>query len=145
MRWISRSRRAPPPPEEVDHAGDRQVGLHHRRQRCGGHAGQPRVLRLRGCIVGARPLRIVDELRGDLDQDDVAARKVAGRSSRCRLWQRHYRPDGAVIVRRTVGGALIDMAANAEAELRVLVQHLSRAALLRRQVTVDELLIEQRL
>lgn len=71
MRWISRSRRA-------DHAGDRQVGLHRRRQRRLGHAGQPRVLGLRGCVVGTRPLRIVDEFRGDLDQDDVAARKVEG-------------------------------------------------------------------
>jgi len=27
MRWISRSRKAPPaPPKEVDHTGDRQVG-----------------------------------------------------------------------------------------------------------------------
>src|SRR5262245_32988984 len=37
------------------------------------------------------------------------------------------------------------MAADAEAELRVLVQHLARAALFRRQVTGDELLVEQRL
>jgi len=45
MRWISRSRRAPPSPEEVDHLGDRQVGLHHRRERCWGRAKTARVNR----------------------------------------------------------------------------------------------------
>jgi hypothetical protein len=38
----------------------------------------PGVLGLRGRIVGARPLRIVDEFRGELGQDDVAGRKVEG-------------------------------------------------------------------
>ena len=79
MRWISRSLRAAPPPtrEELD-AGDRHVALHRRRQCRLGHAGQPRVLGLRGRIDGARPLRIVGDFRGELGQDDVAARKVEG-------------------------------------------------------------------
>ena len=46
-------------------------------------------------------------------------------------------------MRRAVRGFLIDMSANAEAELGVLVQHLARAALLGGQVLGDEFLVEQ--
>jgi len=78
-RWISISRKAGTgPSEEGLDAGDRQVGLHRGRQRCLGHASQPRVFKLRGCIDGARPLRIVGDLRGYLRQYDVAPRKVEG-------------------------------------------------------------------
>ena len=69
-RWISRSRRAGlhGAAEEDEDADDRQVGFHRRRQRRRGHAGQPRVLGLHGRIDGARPLRIVDDFRGELGQ-----------------------------------------------------------------------------
>ena len=44
-----------------------------------GHAGQTRVLGLQYRIVGAWPLRIVDELRGELGKENVADCKVEGR------------------------------------------------------------------
>jgi hypothetical protein len=66
------------PSEEGLDAGDRQVGLHRGRQRGLGRPGQPCVFGLRGCIDGARPLRIVCDLHGDLRQRDVAPRKVEG-------------------------------------------------------------------
>ena len=59
-------------PEEEQDADDGQVGLHRRRQRRGGQAGQPRILGLQGRIDRARPLRIVGDFRGELGQDDVA-------------------------------------------------------------------------
>ena len=64
------------PPEEDEDADDGQVGLHRRRQCCGGQAGQPRVFGLHGRIDRARPLRIVDEFRGELGEHDVAEPKV---------------------------------------------------------------------
>ena len=65
-------------------ADDGQVGLHRRRQRRGGHAGQPRVLGLHGRIDCARPLRIGDGFRGELAKDYVTASKLeaGGRTRR---------------------------------------------------------------
>ena len=52
------------------------------------------------------------------------------------------RPAGAMVVRRTVRSVLVDMATNAEAQLRILVQNLARATLFGGQVIGDEFLIE---
>jgi hypothetical protein len=71
--------RAPRRPEEGVDADDRQVRLHRRRQRCRGHAGQPRVLGLHGRTVGSWPLRIVDEFRKELGRDNVTDPQVEGR------------------------------------------------------------------
>jgi hypothetical protein len=65
-------------PEGCEGASDGQVGLHRRRQRRLGHAGQPRVLGLHGRTVSARPPRIIDEFRDELGKDNVADRKVEG-------------------------------------------------------------------
>src|SRR4029453_15492000 len=46
-------------------------------------------------------------------------------------------------MRRPVRRLLVDMAANAEAELGILEQHLARLAILRPQMLVDEVLVEQ--
>jgi hypothetical protein len=71
--------RAPRRPEEGVDADDRQVRFHRRRQRCRGHAGQPRVLGLHGRTVGSWPLRIVDEFRKELGRDNVTDPQVEGR------------------------------------------------------------------
>ncbi len=70
------------PRKNDDDAGDGQIGLDRRRQRRGGHPGQPRILGLRGSIDRARPLRIVDDFRGDLGKADVDASKIEERPAR---------------------------------------------------------------
>src|SRR5690349_8222832 len=54
-------------------------------------------------------------------------------------------PTGAMVMRTTVGSVLVNMSANAEAQLSVLVQDLARATLLGGQVPGNEFLVEQRL
>ena len=83
-RWISRSRWAgrPAAAEEDEDADDGQIGLHRRRQRRGGHAGQPRVLGLHGRIDRARPLRIVDVFRDEFGKENVADAQGRGRRAR---------------------------------------------------------------
>ena len=68
----------PHAPEENEAANDRQAGLHRRRQRRRGHAGQPRILGLQGRIDAAWPLRIVGVFGGDFGQEKVADREVEG-------------------------------------------------------------------
>ena len=50
-----------------------------------------------------------------------------------------------MIVRRPICGGLVDMSADAEAQLWILVENLERPALLRRQMLGHEILVQQHL
>src|SRR6516164_4660427 len=54
-------------------------------------------------------------------------------------------PTGTVIVRRAMSSVLVNMSANAKAQLWILVQHLAWAALFGGQVPSNKFLVEQRL